>query len=100
MWRPAGGTLQQPGDALLQDRIGWQTDGLFVVLGLQQFVNLWVGECGIATEVAALHPAPVARDHRFEQFAPAIGRMHIAGPQGAALQVAELVEHEQRQVRP
>src|SRR3954447_11475252 len=42
-----------------------------------------------------LHDAPVARDHRLQQRAPAVGAVDVAGPQGAPLDIAELVEHEQ-----
>jgi hypothetical protein len=43
-----------------------------------------------------LHNAPVAGHHRLQHCAPALGAVHIARPQGAALDIAELVEHEQR----
>src|SRR5215213_533932 len=44
------------------------------------------------------HDAPVTRDHRLQHRAPTIGTMHIARPQCASLDVAELIEHEQRVV--
>ena len=43
-------------------------------------------------------PLTVAGDHRLQHRAPAFGAMSIARPQDAALQVAELVEDEQRVV--
>jgi len=49
-------------------------------------------------KIEALHAAPVARDHRLQHRAPAIGAVDVAGPQDAPLQIAELVEHEQRVV--
>ena len=91
-------TLQQPADAVLQHRVGGQPEGVFVAFHFQRFVDLGFGEGGITAEVAALHLAPVTRDHRFEQIAPTVGTVHIAGPQCAALKIAELVEHEQRVV--
>src|ERR1700682_2339964 len=47
-------TLQQPADALLEDRIDWQPDRVLVALGFQQFVDLGIGEGSITPEVAAL----------------------------------------------
>ncbi len=87
---------QQPRDPFLQHRIGGQPDGVFVALHLQQFVDLGVGEGGVTPEVAALHPVPIRRQHRLQYLAPAIGAVHIAGPQSAAFQISERVEHEQR----
>ena len=40
----------------------------------------------------------VAGDHRLQHRAPAFSAMNVAGPQDAALQVAELVEDEERMV--
>jgi len=40
----------------------------------------------------------VACNDGLEQIVPAIGAVHVAGTQRAALQVAELIEHEQRMV--
>ena len=37
----------------------------------------------------------IARHDRLQHALPLIGAMNIAGAQGAALQIAELVEHEQ-----
>src|SRR5689334_11165283 len=45
-----------------------------------------------------LHDAPVTRDHRHQYRAPAIGTMHVAWPQRTPLDIAELVEHEERVV--
>src|SRR5918912_3773789 len=51
-----------------------------------------------AAEVEHEAPAPVAGDHRQQHRAPPLGAMDVAGPQEAALEVPELVEHEQRVV--
>jgi Sulfite exporter TauE/SafE len=50
------------------------------------------------TEVDAQDLALIAQDDRFEHALPAVGAVNVAGTQDAALQVAELVEHEQRVV--
>jgi hypothetical protein len=38
------------------------------------------------------------RNDRLEHTIPAVGAMHVAGTQDAALQIAELIEYEQRVV--
>src|SRR5271169_7262203 len=40
----------------------------------------------------------VAGDHRLQLRAPTVGAVHVARAQGAPLDIAELVEHEQRVV--
>src|SRR3954471_18819232 len=45
-----------------------------------------------------LHDAPVTRNHRLQHRTPTIGTMDVARPQGTPLDVAELVEHEQRMI--
>jgi hypothetical protein len=42
--------------------------------------------------------AAIARYDRLQDAFPAVGAEHVAGPQGAALQIAILVEHEQRMI--
>ena len=44
------------------------------------------------------HDAPVTSNHRLQHRAPAIGAMHVARPQRTPLDIAELVEHEQRMI--
>ena len=85
-------------DPLLQDRIGRQADGIADALGLQQLVQLGLGERRITPEVERKAALPVAGDHGLEHLAPAVGAVHVAGPEQAPLQVAELVEQEQRMV--
>src|SRR4051794_36644269 len=43
-----------------------------------------------------LYDAPVTRDHRLQQRAPAVGTMDVARSQRAPFNVAELVKHKQR----
>jgi hypothetical protein len=40
--------------------------------------------------------APVARDHWFQDCAPTVGAVHVAGSEGGSLDIAELVEHKER----
>jgi len=44
------------------------------------------------------HNAPVTRDHRLQQRAPAVSAMDVARPQHTPFDVAELVEYEQRMI--
>ena len=96
--RPADGPGQQVPDPLLQDRIGRQADGVADPLGLQQLVQLGLGERRVAAEVEIEAALTVAGDHRLQHRPPAFRAVDVAGPQDTALQVAELVEDEQRMV--
>jgi hypothetical protein len=89
---------EQEADALLQHPVGGQPDRVLDAPSFEELVQLWPGEGGIRAEVQALHLASVARHHRLQHRAPAVGGVHVARPQRAALQVAELVEHEERVV--
>jgi hypothetical protein len=85
-------------DPLLQDTVGRQPDGVADVLRLEQVIDLGLGEASIAAEVEDEATFAVARDHRLEHRSPALRAVDVARPQGTALEVAELVEHEQRMV--
>src|SRR3954451_14608215 len=45
-----------------------------------------------------LHDASVTSNYRLQHRAPAIGAMDVARPQHTPLDIAELVEHEQRMI--
>src|SRR6478672_13315633 len=91
-------SLQQISDLFLQDLVGRQPDCVAGTLGFEQLVDLGIGESRIAPEIQMLHDASIASDHRLQQRAPAIGTMHIARPQRTPLDIAELVEQEQRMI--
>ena len=93
MRRSSDRTFQQIGDPVLQDVIGGQPDRVADTLGFEEFVHLGIGEGRIAPEIETLHDAPVAGDHRLQHRAPVGGAVHVARPQGAALNIPELVEH-------
>ena len=88
--------LEQIADTLLQNAIGRQPDRVLVAFGRQELVDLGVGKGGIGAEVAAEVALPVAGHDRFEHVLPAVRRMNVARAQRRTLQIAELVEHEQR----
>ena len=48
-------------------------------LGFEVFVYLRRGEGGIPSEVAAQVPFPVALNDRFQNVAPAVGAVNVAG---------------------
>jgi hypothetical protein len=57
-------------------------------------VRQFSDEARVGAEIGARDLAPVACNDGLERIAPAIGPVHVAGTQRAALQVAELVEYE------
>src|SRR5262245_42354986 len=73
-------------------------DGVADVLGLQQLVDLWLGERGIGAEVEIDAPLTVAANHRLQHEAPGLGAVDVAGSQQTAFQITELVEQEQRMI--
>src|SRR3954471_21552646 len=89
-------TLEQMSNPALENSIGGQADHVPVVLRLQEFVDLRRGKTRIGPEVAPLHRGPVAGDHRLQHRTPALGGVDVAGPQGTAFEITELIEHEQR----
>jgi hypothetical protein len=45
-----------------------------------------------------VRPCPGSAPRRLEHAVPAVGAVHVAGTQGAAFEITELVEHEQRMI--
>jgi hypothetical protein len=98
--RSSGASFGQPVDPFVELGVALEPDGIIPALGFQQIKECRNGKGGIGPE-----PPPgdrgaglgrVARQHRLQNIFPAICAVHIAGTQGASLQVAKLVEHEQR----
>jgi len=94
MRRSPDRALQQVADPTLQDAVGRQPDRVAGTLGFKELVHLGIGEGRVASAIKTLHDAPVARDYWFQDCAPTVGAVHVAGSQGASLDIAELVEHE------
>jgi hypothetical protein len=78
--RTADRSRQQMADPPLQHLVGRQPDRVTNALGLQQLVDLWLGERRISAEVQIDTPSAVAGDHRLQHQAPVLGAMDIAGP--------------------
>jgi len=77
-------------DALLQDAVGRQANGVFDPFTFEIVVKIGVGEAGVASETDARDAAFVARHDRLEHALPAVGAMDVAGTKRTALQVAKL----------
>ena len=78
----------------MQDPVGRQADCVADAFGFEEFVDLGIGEGRVARKIQALHDVPVAGDHRLQHRSPAGGTVHVAWPQRAALDIAELIEYE------
>src|SRR4051794_12809739 len=77
-WSPDR-SLQQISDLILQDRVGWQADRVAGTLGFKKLVDLGIEGC-VASKIQMPHDAPVTRDHRLQQRAPAVSAVDVAGP--------------------
>ena len=91
-------TLEKIADAFLQDVVGGQPDGVFDPFAFEVLIDLGIGEPGVGPEMDARDLAAIARHDRLQDAFPAVGAVHVAGPQGAAFQIAILVENEQRMI--
>ena len=79
----------------LRMRVSRQPDRVAGTLGFKKLVDLGIGKSGVTSEIQMLHDAPVTRNHRLQQRAPAVSTVDVARPQCASLDVVELVEHKQ-----
>src|SRR3954463_5337598 len=94
-WSPDR-SLQQISDLILQDLVGRKPDRVACTLGFKKLVDFGIGESGIASKIQMLHDAPVTRDHRLPQRAPAVSAVDVARSQRTPLNIAKLIEHKQR----
>ena len=76
----------------------WQADRILDALLLQPLVDLRLGEGCIGAEVEVDATLAIAGDHRLQDEAPIRGAVDVARPEERPLEIAELVEHEQRVV--
>src|SRR5215218_8450502 len=96
-WSPDR-SLQQISDLVLQDRIGRKPDRVAGTLGFKKLVDLGIGDGCVASEIQMLRDSPVTRYHRLQHCAPAVGTMYVARSQRTPLDIAKLIEHEQRMI--
>ncbi len=92
--RTANGPGQKMGNTFLKNLIGFKADDVFVILTFQEFIKVRRGEGGVPSEIATQVPFPVTLDDRFQNVAPAVGAVDIAGAKGTPLQIAKLVEQD------
>jgi hypothetical protein len=57
-------------------------------------VNFGIGETGVGAKIDARDLALISRHDRLQNRLPSVGAVNVARTQGAAFQIAELVEHE------
>ena len=86
------------GDAFLKNLVIRQADRREETLGVQKLVYVRRGKGRIPSEVAAQFPFPVTLDDGFQNAAPIVSAMDVAGTQGTPLKMAELVEQEKGMV--
>ena len=76
------------GDAFSKNHVGFETDRVLVALGFQELIEVRCGKGCIASEVTPQLAVPIPGDHGFQNVAPAMSAMDIAGAQGAPLKIA------------
>ena len=85
--------------AALQNLVGLQPDGISKLIIFQIIKQFRNGESRICTQIFAPKARPaVAFDDGLKYILPIICAMNIAGTKSATLQVAVLVEDEQRMI--
>jgi hypothetical protein len=82
----------------LEHVVGRQADRILDALLLQPLVDLRLGEGCIGAEVEIDATLAIAGNHRLQDEAPIRGAVDGARPEERPLEIAELVEHEQRAV--
>ena len=90
--------LEQVADPVLQDPVSRKPDRIFDPFGFEVLVDIGIGKTGVGAEIQARDLAAIARHDRVEHIPPAVGAVDVAGTQGTAFQIAELVEHELRMI--
>src|SRR3954451_10793176 len=94
-WSPDR-AFQQMSDLILQDRVGRQADRVACTLGFEELVNLRIGEGCVTPEIQMLHDPSVTSNHRLQHRPPTVSTMNVAWPQRTPLDIAELIEDEER----
>jgi len=96
--RTSDRATEKMGDALLENRVRLDADGIQHALGFKVVVNVRRGERRVATKVEADLPFLIAFDHRHQDFPPAVGTVDVAGAQTAPFKITHVVEQEQRMI--
>lgn len=96
--RTTNRTYQEVSSTLLQNTLPGQPDRILDPFGFEILVDRGICEARVGAAINAGHLALVARHDRLQHALPAIGAMDIARTQRAPLQIAELIEDEQRMI--
>ena len=83
-------------DPALQNTIGAKPDSVEITRCLQNFVEFWDGEGGVAPGEPHQVTIRISRDDGLQDRFPSVGAVDVAGAQGAAFEGPKLVEDEQR----
>jgi hypothetical protein len=75
--RVTDGTREQVSDACLKNRVGLETDGVFVVFGFQELKNIRRDEGYVLSEVASQLPIPVPGDNQLLRTTPLSSRKTV-----------------------
>jgi len=78
---------QKMGNAFLKNLVLRQTDSVEKTLTFQELVDVRCRKGGVPLEEAAQVPFPKTHNERFQNGAPAVGAMSIAGTKGTPLQI-------------
>ncbi len=90
--RATNRAFEQIADTLLQDAVRRKSNGVFDPFSLQIFEHLGIGEAGVGTKINARDFTLIPRHDRLQYCLPSVGAVNIARAQGAAFQIAKLVE--------
>jgi hypothetical protein len=82
------------GNTFLKNLVGFKADDEFVILAFQKFIKVRRGKSGVPSEIAAQVPFPVTLNDRFQNAAPAVGAVDVAGAKRTPFQIAKLVKQE------
>ncbi len=82
----------------MQDPVGRKSNGVFDALGFEEVIDFWICETRISPEIDARNLTLIPRHDRLQHRFPPVGAVNVARAQGAAFQIAKLVEHEQRMI--
>lgn len=88
--------FEQIADTLLQDVVCGQADGILDSRAFQELVHPRLSESGVASKGDTFHRSLVARDDRLKHLLPAVRAVNVARAKRTALEIAELIEHEER----
>ncbi len=70
--RTVNGARQQMSNALLENRVRFEADGVEETLGFEELVYVRCGKGSIPSEVAAQVPLPVTLNDRFQYLTPTV----------------------------